>query len=161
MRKRCVMACLVSAMLLPAPALVLFASTAHAGADGPGSVSRPTPRVTAGEAATLPKLDSDCYHGKKYVGNCYQVRPRHLSCQDACGGELTLTWSSWTAKDAFGSGSGIAEEQGHVLHYHLRVEAFSPRNGHFTRLRVAGAAVKTLGGPGLQDLGNGLWGQPI
>jgi hypothetical protein len=161
MRKRCVMACLVSAVLVPAPALAVAASTVHGGTDGPGSVSRPTRRVTAREAATLPKLDSDCYRGKKYVGNCYQVRPRHLSCQDACGGELTLTWSSWTAKDAFGSGSGIAEEQGHVLHYHVRVEAFSPRNGHFTRLRVAGAAVKTLGGPGLRDLGYGLWGQPV
>ncbi len=135
-------------------ALALPAAVAQA---GPRDGARTATSTVS--AASLPTLQTVCQRGDRYR-TCYLIKPRHIGCQVACGGEFTLTWSSWTSRDAFGSGESVNENMGSVARARVRVEAFAPRDGHFTRLRIA-FGKSPLRGPGVRDLGGGLWGEPV
>jgi hypothetical protein len=90
-------------------------------------------------AAPLPTL----YTTENCTSRCvpvYAVRPRQLFCQQAAGGELTLTWSSWTPTEAVGAGISTVAHQGVVSRTRVTVVALSPRAGRFSRLRVRLAA---------------------
>jgi hypothetical protein len=81
-------------------------------------------------------------------GNAWQVRPAHVVYTGDGSGRLGgfdgtglvhpghLTWESWKPARAEGSGAVWIDDRGKVAAYRVRVTAFRPLNGHFTRLTL-------------------------
>ncbi len=84
-------------------------------------------------ASGLPRLYSGvATRGGDYV-DVFKVRPRRVSVSCADGGELVVSWRSWTKRSASGVGHLRPCRGGGGR---IKVKAFRPRRGYFTRLTV-------------------------
>lgn len=93
----------------------------------------PAAAASAASAASLPRLYSGvAKHGGEYV-KVFKVRPRTVSLICAYAGELVVTWRRWATKSARGVGK-TRPCRGEGLR--VRVKAFRPVDGYFTRLNV-------------------------
>jgi hypothetical protein len=82
--------------------------------------------ATTATATTTPRL----FNGS---GETFKVRPHTVNLICASGGELVLKWKRWTSKSATGAG-WTRPCRGDRLR--VRVRAFRPVKGYFTRLDV-------------------------
>ena len=108
--------------------LMLGAVLAAAVASAPASAS----------ASSLPKL---------YNGTVYKVRPHTVVLAEAYGGNLELTWQSWSGSLATGMGTSTASGMGSTTVLNVTVKASRVRNGRFTRFTVT-----TKGSNGAPDV---------
>jgi hypothetical protein len=106
--------------------------------------------ATAGASGGLPKLLADGPH----FSATWQVRPAHIVYTGDGSGVLggfdgtgsahpgRLIWSSWTTTRAQGSGAVWLDDctpdcaDGKFTPHAVKVNAFRPINGHFTRLTL-------------------------
>ncbi|HZE04063.1 MAG TPA: hypothetical protein VE127_02495 [Solirubrobacteraceae bacterium] len=89
---------------------------------------------TAG-ARSLPRIYSTVRMNKSnQFTNIFRVRPRIVVTDSADGGELRIHWRRWTRRNAVGSGRAHPDHGS----YPIRVKAWRPVRGEFTRLTVWG-----------------------
>jgi hypothetical protein len=70
-----------------------------------------------------------------------------VTLAEAAGGDLALTWSSWTSSAASGSGTATAQGMGGTQTLEVRVRASRVEHGTFTRLTLT-----TTGSNGKPDV---------
>jgi hypothetical protein len=94
--------------------------------------------VTPAAASPLPTLlaNSKCANGCKQLRGVYKVRPHRVVLAEAFGGDLTLSWSSWTRAAASGSGTSVVSGMGSTTTLAVTVRAADVKHGKFTRLTL-------------------------
>jgi len=92
----------------------------------------------AAGARALPSLlaNTRCAHPCSHLVGIYKVRPSTVVLSEAAGGNLKLTWSSWTATSASGSGTSVVSNMGATTTTNIMVVASDPKRGHFQHLAV-------------------------
>lgn len=89
-------------------------------------------------ASSLPSLlaNTKCAHPCTHLIGIYKVKPATVILADADGGNLSLTWSSWSATSAAGSGTSVVSGMGTTTTSNIEVSASKPKKGHFTDLTI-------------------------
>lgn len=94
--------------------------------------------ASSASASSLPTLLTNikCTHQcSRFVG-VYKVKPHTVVLSDAEGGNLQITWGSWTATSASGSGTAVVSNMGTTTTTDVMATAARVRKGTFTRLTV-------------------------
>lgn len=88
-------------------------------------------------AGRLPRLLANARCSANACSAVYKVRPRLVVLADADGGNLTqLSWRSWSAASASGSGVSVVSNMGTTTKLPVSVTASRARDGRFTRMTV-------------------------
>jgi hypothetical protein len=89
-------------------------------------------------ASSLPTLlaNTKCEQSCTKVVAIYKVRPHTVILAEAYGGNVVVSWSSWTHAAAAGSGTATSSGMGTTTTTPVNVQASRVRNGTFTRLTL-------------------------
>lgn len=89
-------------------------------------------------ASPLPTLlaNTTCSHGCAQLLGVYKVRPHKILLAEAYGGDLTLSWTSWTSSAATGSGTSVSSGMGSATTLAVTVRASDVRHSKFTSLTI-------------------------
>jgi hypothetical protein len=88
-------------------------------------------------AGRLPRLLANVSCKGSTCSGVYRLRPRLVVLGDYEGGNLTmLSWRSWTATSASGSGLSVVSNMGMTTKSPITVTASRVRKGLFTRMTV-------------------------
>lgn len=88
---------------------------------------------TTATTASKPRLYSGVVERYGDYVDVFKVRPRTVSVSCADGGQFVVSWRSWTTRRATGSGHTRPCRGGRQR---IRLKAFRPIQGYFTRLTV-------------------------
>lgn len=88
---------------------------------------------SAATTASKPRLYSTVAERDGEFVDVFRVRPRTVSVSCAEGGQLVLSWRTWTSRRATGAGHTRPCRGGSER---IKVKAFRPIQGYFTRLTV-------------------------
>jgi hypothetical protein len=100
-----------------------------------GAILAGSAAVTAGPAAarSLPTIYTTINSKGDGV---YKVRPHKIILTEAAGGNIVLTWFTWTSSSATGSGTATSSGMGTTTTFNLTVKATRVKHGTFTRLTI-------------------------
>lgn len=94
--------------------------------------------AASASASSLPTLLANVKYvsGSTHLAGIYKVRPHTIVLSEAAGGNLTLTWATWTASSATGSGKSVVSGMGTTTTNQINVTAARVKKGKFTRLTI-------------------------
>ncbi len=129
-RRRAVLWVIVVILALAAAAVVAIVLAGHHNHASAGATGTPTATQSATAPAALPALIAGSYHG---------IKPKNIAFSADAGNIVTgLTWSSWTATRAIGSGTSDIDScipdcaQAPTNLVTTMLVLSQPVNGHFT-----------------------------
>jgi len=93
--------------------------------------------AASASAGQLPRLLANVSCKASTCTPVYKLRPRTVVLGDYEGGNLTkLSWRSWSAASASGSGTSVVSNMGTTTRLPISVTASRVRKGLFTRMTV-------------------------